>query len=119
MSGLGIAHTGAARVIAALREAAAPVAPEDQGELEVTEIVETAVETAKPSETPPKTIALEELEDDRLLSRSEVAAEFGVRPPTVTRWAKKGKLSPFRTLGGHRRYRASEIKQLLEEHTGD
>jgi excisionase family DNA binding protein len=36
-----------------------------------------------------------------------------VDPKTVTRWAKAGKLSSIRTLGGHRRYRESEVKDLL------
>ncbi len=34
-------------------------------------------------------------------------------PKTVTRWAKAGKLSSIRTLGGHRRYRETEVRQLL------
>ncbi len=49
-----------------------------------------------------------------LLTPSEVAAMFRVDPKTVTRWAKAGKLSAIRTLGGHRRYRESEVKGLLE-----
>lgn len=40
---------------------------------------------------------------------------FRVDPKTVTRWAKAGKLSAIRTLGGHRRYRESEVKELLGE----
>jgi excisionase family DNA binding protein len=36
-------------------------------------------------------------------------------PKTVTRWARAGKLTAIRTLGGHRRFRASEIKRCLEE----
>ena len=40
-----------------------------------------------------------------LLTPSEVAALFRVDPKTVTRWAKAGKLTSIRTLGGHRRYR--------------
>jgi len=32
----------------------------------------------------------------------------------VTRWSKAGKLTSIRTLGGHRRYRADEVRQLLE-----
>lgn len=48
-----------------------------------------------------------------LLSPSEVAELFGVDPKTVTRWARTGKLSCIRTLGGHRRYRASEVHALL------
>jgi excisionase family DNA binding protein len=43
-----------------------------------------------------------------------VAALFRVDPKTVTRWAKAGKLSAIRTLGGHRRYRASEVQSLLD-----
>jgi len=48
---------------------------------------------------------------------SEVAAIFAVNPTTLTRWAKKGKLHPIRTLGGHRRYRASEVLRVLAEAT--
>lgn len=51
---------------------------------------------------------------EELLTPSEVAALFRVDPKTVTRWAKAGKLSSIRTLGGHRRYRASEIHGLLD-----
>ena len=46
---------------------------------------------------------------------AEVATMFRVDPKTVTRWAKSGKLSSIRTLGGHRRYRATEVRQLLDE----
>jgi excisionase family DNA binding protein len=56
-------------------------------------------------------------EADRLLTPAEVAAMFRVDPKTVTRWAKAGKLSSIRTLGGHRRYRESEIKGLLQDST--
>lgn len=48
-----------------------------------------------------------------LLTPSEVAALFRVHPKTVTRWAVAGKLTSFRTLGGHRRYRAAEVYALL------
>jgi excisionase family DNA binding protein len=50
---------------------------------------------------------------ETLLTPSEVAALFRVDPKTVTRWAKAGKISSIRTLGGHRRYRESEVKKLL------
>ncbi|MDP9021098.1 MAG: BldC family transcriptional regulator [Actinomycetota bacterium] len=52
---------------------------------------------------------------DELLTPAEVARVFGVDPKTVTRWANQGKLQPIRTLGGHRRYRASEVRRLREE----
>jgi excisionase family DNA binding protein len=52
-------------------------------------------------------------DDDTLLTPSEVAAMFRVNPKTVTRWARAGKISAIRTLGGHRRFRASEIRKVL------
>jgi excisionase family DNA binding protein len=52
-------------------------------------------------------------ESEELLTPSEVAKLFRVDPKTVTRWAKSGKLSSIRTLGGHRRYRADEVQKLL------
>jgi excisionase family DNA binding protein len=54
------------------------------------------------------------VEVDPLLTPAEVAALFRVDPKTVTRWAIAGKLTSLRTLGGHRRYRESEIRQLLD-----
>lgn len=53
-------------------------------------------------------------DSEHLLTPSEVAALFRVDPKTVTRWAKAGKLMSIRTLGGHRRYRASEVHALLD-----
>ena len=52
-------------------------------------------------------------EQEILLTPAEVAKLFRVDPKTVTRWAKAGKLTAVRTLGGHRRYRKSEIQDLL------
>ena len=51
---------------------------------------------------------------ENLLTPAEVAALFRVDPKTVTRWAKAGKLTSIRTLGGHRRYKESEVKALLK-----
>ena len=48
-----------------------------------------------------------------LLTPAEVATLFRVDPKTVTRWAKAGKLTSIRTLGGHRRFKESEVKALL------
>ena len=50
-----------------------------------------------------------------LLTPAEVAALFRVDATTVTRWAKAGKLVTIRTLGGHRRYRADEVRRLLKD----
>jgi excisionase family DNA binding protein len=53
-------------------------------------------------------------DQETLLTPAEVAALFRVDPKTVTRWAKAGKLTAIRTLGGHRRYRKSEVVTLLK-----
>ncbi len=50
---------------------------------------------------------------DRLLTPGEVAALFRVDPKTVTRWSQEGRLTCIRTLGGHRRFRAVEVYELL------
>jgi predicted site-specific integrase-resolvase len=42
-------------------------------------------------------------------------ALFRVDPKTITRWAKAGKLTSIRTLGGHRRYREAEIRGILNQ----
>jgi excisionase family DNA binding protein len=57
-------------------------------------------------------------EQEVLLTPAEVASLFRVDPKTVTRWAKAGKLTSIRTLGGHRRYKDSEVKALLNTVTG-
>lgn len=49
-----------------------------------------------------------------LLTPGEVAQIFKVDPKTVSRWAKAGKLTSIRTLGGHRRYYADEIARLTQ-----
>jgi excisionase family DNA binding protein len=56
-----------------------------------------------------------EPQPEELLTPSEVAAMFRVNPKTVTRWARSGKISAIRTLGGHRRFRASEVRALLAQ----
>jgi excisionase family DNA binding protein len=53
------------------------------------------------------------VDTEALLTPAEVAALFRVDPKTVTRWANMGKLTSLRTLGGHRRYRESEVTRLL------
>jgi excisionase family DNA binding protein len=50
---------------------------------------------------------------ESLLTPAEVASLFRVDPKTVTRWANAGRLTTLRTLGGHRRYRETEVRALL------
>ncbi len=50
---------------------------------------------------------------ERMLTPAEVASMFRVDPKTVTRWAKAGRITSIRTLGGHRRYREAEVLAAL------
>ncbi len=65
------------------------------------------------AETAPATRRQGTPEAEPLLTPAEVAVMFRVDPKTVTRWAKAGKLTSIRTLGGHRRYRETEVRALL------
>ncbi|HEY3240192.1 MAG TPA: BldC family transcriptional regulator [Acidimicrobiia bacterium] len=51
---------------------------------------------------------------EKLLTPGEVAELFKVNPKTVTRWARAGKITAIRTLGGHRRFSAEEIRGILD-----
>ena len=52
---------------------------------------------------------------DRLLRTHEVAVLFQVSERAVTDWAARGRLPSVRTPGGHRRYPASAVRELLHE----
>ena len=54
---------------------------------------------------------------ERLLTPGEVALMFRVDPKTVTRWASSGRIGSIRTPGGHRRFRESEVTDLLADLT--
>jgi excisionase family DNA binding protein len=49
----------------------------------------------------------------RLLRTREVALLFQVSERAVTDWARKGRLPSVRTPGGHRRYPADQVHDLL------
>jgi excisionase family DNA binding protein len=59
------------------------------------------------------------MKDDELLMPAQVARIFHVDPKTVTRWARAGKISSIRTLGGHRRFYRSEVERAIAEATGE
>lgn len=52
-------------------------------------------------------------ESEPLLTPREVAELFGVDSKTVNRWGDRERLEIVRTPGGHRRYRAREVVELL------
>lgn len=55
--------------------------------------------------------------DDEVLLPQQVADLFAVTVDTVARWADEGKLASFRTPGGHRRYRRTDVLALMEAGT--
>jgi excisionase family DNA binding protein len=52
-------------------------------------------------------------EDGEYLRTADVARLLRVSPKTVSRWAKEGRLPFITTLGGHRRYPAQKIRELV------
>ena len=44
----------------------------------------------------------------------EASRLLGVHPATIRQWSDEGKLSAFRTPGGHRRFARSDIERLLQ-----
>ncbi len=55
---------------------------------------------------------------EQFLSLGEAAQALGVHPSTIRMWSDQGRIPVYRTQGGHRRYRVSEIRlwqQRLEE----
>lgn len=53
---------------------------------------------------------------DEWLSLSDVANILGVHPSTVRSWSDQGHLPVSRTLGGHRRYKLSDVETWLQHH---
>lgn len=51
---------------------------------------------------------------ERFLLPSEAARLLGVATSTLRRWAEEGKIHSGTTIGGHRRYRESEINRLAQ-----
>jgi diguanylate cyclase (GGDEF)-like protein/excisionase family DNA binding protein len=52
------------------------------------------------------------------LRLGEAAAELGVSLNTLRRWSDCGKLTCYRSPGGHRRYRRADIQALLRDERG-
>jgi excisionase family DNA binding protein len=51
------------------------------------------------------------------LHTAQVADLLHVSPKTVSRWAKEGRLPFLKTLGGHRRYPETKIRELAAGNT--
>ncbi len=51
--------------------------------------------------------------NDEIFSISGAAKYLGVFPLTLRNWEKKGSIKSFRTPGGHRRFRESELARIM------
>ena len=58
----------------------------------------------------------QEIRADSLLTSYQVGALLQVNPSSVNKWVKDGRIPAFRTPGGHRRIRASDLVAFLTEH---
>ena len=47
------------------------------------------------------------------LTPGEAARALHVSPKTVIRWAKEGRIPYMVTLGGHRRFRRSDVESVV------
>ena len=50
---------------------------------------------------------------------TSTAPEQQEDPKTVTRWASAGRIGSIRTPGGHRRFRESEVREMLADLTSE
>lgn len=53
--------------------------------------------------------------DDKFLSITKAAAYLGVHPLTLRNWTEKGEITFYRTPGGHRRFRQSDLVDFLAQ----
>jgi len=51
----------------------------------------------------------------RWISLKQASALLGVNPSTLRRWADRGQVRSFRTLGGHRRFSEESLQALIAE----
>jgi excisionase family DNA binding protein len=56
-----------------------------------------------------------EIEPEALLTSSEVGELLQVNPSSVKNWVNEGLISAFRTPGGHRRIRVSDLMAFLDQ----
>lgn len=59
---------------------------------------------------------IEKIGRDSLFTSSEVGDLLQVNASSVNKWIEQGRLSAFRTPGGHRRVRAGDLVAFLETH---
>jgi len=48
-----------------------------------------------------------------MLNITEASNLIGVSTKTLRRWEKKGKITSYRTIGGHRRYDKNDVLKVI------
>jgi excisionase family DNA binding protein len=56
------------------------------------------------------------IDADRLLTSHEVGDLLQVNPSSVKKWVNEGRITAFRTPGGHRRIRVADLVEFLDRH---
>lgn len=51
--------------------------------------------------------------ESNLITAKQAQQRYNISTASLRRWMNRGKLTEYRTPGGHRRYSECEIKQLL------
>ena len=51
--------------------------------------------------------------EEKLMTRKQVAEYFAVKPVTVRKWQRDGKIKPCCRLNGRPRYRMKDLSHLL------
>jgi putative resolvase len=54
--------------------------------------------------------------EDQLINIGEAARLLAVCQDTLRKWERKGLIESVRTIGGHRRYKMSDIKRIQESY---
>jgi putative resolvase len=52
---------------------------------------------------------------EKFIGIREAAETLGVAPKTLRKWESQGKITSFRTIGGHRRYDLDALRKMIEE----
>jgi len=58
-------------------------------------------------------VSIADQASQNMLTISDVSKMLGVTTQTLRKWDKSGKLTPTRTLGGHRRYLRTDVDRVL------
>lgn len=61
---------------------------------------------------------MEASQKDRWMVVAEAAAYIGISPLTLRKWSNEGVIPVYRTPGGHRRYRQSDLDGVLQKLRG-